>query len=756
MWLIVLRFRFCFLYYGPKLVGCFVLLRVIYFEKQPVYQIFNVRKHLIVIAISLLCTIASAQDQSILLLVDSLKAQIPAATDTSKYNLTFKVAYELFDVNNQEAVLFAKQAFHLSLEIGDSLKIAKSGRLFGQLLRRVDKPDEAISQFLNILPVAERNHFVDEQKRILNALAVSYLYKAIYDKALEYNFRSLEIREREGNQKEISLALMNIGLVYYKMIDYEQAIEYNNRALEIKEKTNDTELLDDLLINMSLCYVRLKEYNKAQEFVNRGFRVCKGDCSDIVKVQGEYCLGVSFLNQNKYDVAASHFEKSYFLSKKIEDKRFQAENLYSLAEIELRNGKYEEAEKKLNETESLSRNAGYNQILINTYFSLSTLYNRIKDYQKASIYQSKYIHLKDSIYSEDLIKNLAKVQSAYLERVNLKTIDEQNDVLKLKEQVIAKVRAQYFFILTIAILSLLLTFVFVRFNRIQQRTNVELAKAKREIESKNQVLELTNAELDARVNERTEELNRSNKSLQHVNDELDNFIYKTSHDIRGPLASLKGITNVAMLDVKDSLALDYLKKLDSSAEKLNTILTRLVIVNHINHATLHPERIDFKEMVNDILVLEKKKGIPHRMTISCDIQPEAHLISDKSVLRLAVENLIDNAIKFYSDTDRLDPFVKIEIQKSEASLVEIRVIDNGIGIQEDDQQKLFQMFMRASERSETGGIGLYLAKLATEKVAGQISFSVLENKLTCFSISLPSDLNKVIDRQKREDQQRLS
>ena len=62
------------------------------------------------------------------------------------------------------------------------------------------------------------------------------------------------------------------------------------------------------------------------------------------------------------------------------------------------------------------------------------------------------------------------------------------------------------------------------------------------------------------MDKKTIDLARVNQSLKQVNDELDNFIYKTSHDIRGPLASLKGMCNVALMDVKDPIALEYLKK----------------------------------------------------------------------------------------------------------------------------------------------------------------------------------------------------
>ena len=719
------------------------------------YQNFSVRKCLILVAVLFQFAFAHGQSEQARHIADSIKALIPSAKGLEKYDLVFKVAYELFDVDNHEAVVYANEAHQLALEIGDSLQITKSGRILGQLLRRVDKPDDAIAQFMRMLPIAERNHLVDEEKRILNALAASYIHLAMYDKALKYNFKSLEIRESENNKKDISISLMNIGLIYYKIGDFDQAVEFYNRALAAKQQVGDTQALDELFINLSLCYVYLGQYEKAREFVNKSYEVCGVNCSDLIKVEGENCLGLVFLHERNFDLAIPHFSESYSISKKIGDKRYQAENLFSLGNIAIENRKYDEATLKLIETESISEGAGYNQILISTYSSLSKLYNDTKNFEKASIYQSKYIKLKDSVYSDQLIKNLAKVQTNYQERENLKTIAEQDEVLKLKEEIISRQKTQYFFILTITILSILLTFVFIRFNRSQQQANVELTRAKREIENKNQELEISNAALDARVQERTIELQQSNHELQKVNDELDNFIYKTSHDIRGPLASLKGMTNVAMLDVKDSVALEYFKKLDISAEKLNSILTRLVTVNHINHVTLIPEKIDCQEIIEDILLVERKKGVPSKMIITYDCAQEINLRTDRSVLRLALENLIDNAIKFYSDSARIEPFVNIQVKEKSSESTEIVVTDNGIGIQESDQQKLFHMFMRASERSETGGIGLYLAKLSTEKLGGEINFSVTPEGYTRFSIELPVDLGKVLMRQKQEENLRV-
>jgi signal transduction histidine kinase len=252
----------------------------------------------------------------------------------------------------------------------------------------------------------------------------------------------------------------------------------------------------------------------------------------------------------------------------------------------------------------------------------------------------------------------------------------------------------------------------------------------------------SNVSLNAELHDKNVDLQRANESLHKVNEELDNFIYKTSHDIRGPLASLKGMCNVALMDVKDPLALNYLSKLDITAEKLNTILTRLLIVNQINNSSLAADNIDFESIVDDVLLLERKKGLPRRLSISKDICPKINFQSDKEFVRIILENLIDNAIKFHNDSDRVEPFVNISIHEKDDH-VSINVVDNGIGISEGHPDKIFQMFSRASERSETGGIGLYITKTAAEKLGGTVHLKTTPEGYTEFYVKLPLTRSRI-------------
>lgn len=669
--------------------------------------------------------------------VDSLKALREKSTGKQRFEIEYNLAYELFDVDNHEALKYARAAYLMSYDYGDSLQIVKAGRLMGQIMRRVDRVDEAIVALTNVLNIAHRNSYTREEKLILNALALAYTLKADYEKALEFNFQSLVIREKEGNKSEVSIALNNIGLVYFKLKNYDKALEYYEKSLRYKKEANDTYDLDMLLINLGISNIHLKRPEKAKEYINEGLKLCGDNCNSETMINGEFGLGVADYNLMHYDDAEFHFKKSLEAARQTNNKRFQAENLVYLGRIDIKRENFDNAKIYLQKAESLASSSGYNQLLIDSYKEFSKLYNLSKEYEKASIYQNRYIHLKDSLIGEELVKNVSRIQTNFEERENLNTI-------RLKEQDLARQRNLNIAIGLIAVLAGLLVFVLYRSNSITRKVNSALSDAKGVIETQNHRLQNINRELDAKVKEKTadlqkanEDLDKANKALVRVNDELDNFIYKTSHDIRGPLASLKGICSVALMDVKDPLALDYLTKLDVSSGRLNVILTRLLIVNQINHAIVGREHIDFNGIVDDVLLLEKKKGLPERLEIKREIDAEINFQSDKDLVRIILENLIDNSIKFYNDSERIKPFVHIKITVQNNEDVVVSVIDNGIGIAEAKPDKIFQMFSRASERSGTGGIGLYLSKLATEKLGGQINLRSTAEGYTEFYVSFP-------------------
>lgn len=643
---------------------------------------------------------------------------------------------EYVQTDNDKAMQVIDQAFEVALELGDTAKIVRTRRNKGQLLNRVGRSKEALDVSIPYLDVARRNNLRGEVKIILNNIAVAHTVLADYEKALETHLQSLALREEDGDKREISTALNNIGFIYFKLKNYNSALDYFNRSLETKLETESTSGLDRIHINIGLCYNQLRQFSLAFKHFESAFEVCGGDCHPQIILEGEFGLGVSQYSLAKYSAAMEHFRRSYRIAKDLNQQRFEAENLIYFAHIHLKTSDLDSALYALKQCEAISIAGGYKELLLSCYKEYATIYNLTQDHENASTYQQKYIDLKDSVYSSELLDNLAKIQTQYAQRENLATIAAKEDIIRRQRSLNAA-------IVIIAVLAASLVFVLYRSNRVKKKVNLALSEAKAIIEDQNRQLLSSNYHLNRELHEKNEELQRANESLIRVNEELDNFIYKTSHDIRGPLASLKGMCNVALMDVKDALALDYLHKLDITAEKLNTILTRLLIVNQINNSTLGNERIDFTGIVNDVLTLERKKGLPPRLKIHCDIDENIDFHSDKQFVRIIMENLIDNAIKFYNDSERIEPFVKISVSERNHH-VQIKVVDNGIGISQVHPDKIFQMFSRASERSETGGIGLYITKTATEKLGGSVHLATTLEGYTEFFVTLPLVQQRVV------------
>lgn len=689
--------------------------------------------------------------------VDSLERLLPGTKDTTRYSVLVKLHFE-FRPEFQKALDYALLAYNQAEALGDSVKIVESGRLVAYSLDDLGRNDEVIEILNRVLPIARRNvarypELKKEIKFILNNAGIAYTYKGNYDSALSYHFKSLVLREEEGEKRPIGNSHNNIGLVYFKLKNYQRALDHYLQALSIKDELNDSVDIERFLTNIGLCYIQLKRPNDAISSVERALNSCGENCSQSILKEANYVFGISYLENTELENATKYLNMSLKIAKEQNDIRYWIENLIGLSKVENRMSNYDASLAYLKEANSLAEGSGFAELLLSIYKESFKNFKLINDFKNEAVFQTLYIELKDSIYSEDLLKNLATIQTNYEQRENLKTIQLINENIKLKDEQIKKQRTQYIFIVVVTVLIASLAGVLVWANRRQQKHNNALSEAKRIIERQNKELIKTNEELDNRVREKTIDLVDSNTMLQDVNEELDNYIYRTAHDIRGPLVTLKGVCNVAQMDVKDPLALDYLKRLDLTAEKLNSILTRLLMVSQINHAMLVTRPVNFNSIMQE--VLRKFKQLPPRMKIEYSQVDNVVLNSDPDLVAIVLENLVSNAIKFYNTSDRIDPVIKIDVGKYDADHVMMSVEDNGIGIEAKDRERVFHLFVRASERSETGGIGLYLTKLSAHKLGGEIFLMHTTEKGSKFLVLFPNNLQPILAKRDEDERDRL-
>jgi len=235
-----------------------------------------------------------------------------------------------------------------------------------------------------------------------------------------------------------------------------------------------------------------------------------------------------------------------------------------------------------------------------------------------------------------------------------------------------------------------------------------------------------------------EALKEQNKALKKTNAELDRFVYSTSHDLRAPLTSLLGLINIVDRNLPEAEAdqRERIGMMKQSVTKLDSFIED--IINYSRNSRTEIEKVDihFEALVNESLQALKYMEGEHICKINVEVVQMGKFISDNKRILVNLNNLIGNAIK-YHDKSKQNSYVTISIH-SDDSKATIKVEDNGIGIAEDKQLKIFEMFYRGTKFSQGSGLGMYIVKETLEKLNGTITLNSKINVGSTFAVSIPN------------------
>lgn len=224
------------------------------------------------------------------------------------------------------------------------------------------------------------------------------------------------------------------------------------------------------------------------------------------------------------------------------------------------------------------------------------------------------------------------------------------------------------------------------------------------------------------------------QNLISSNSELEIFVYKASHDLRGPLASIIGLVNVSNYEIKDEVAKEYMNMIGTSTQKLDHTLKELVKTMKIKDTSRFDDKIDFNKLIQTKLGEFKYFNGYDNLTIAVNVSLDKDFYSNNFLLETIFQNLIENAIKYQNDTQS-QSFLKIDVV-SVNNKVQIVFEDNGIGIKSSVQGLIFDMYYKAVESSKGSGLGLYLVKKCVEKLEGKVELRSFAGKGSTFTITL--------------------
>jgi signal transduction histidine kinase len=236
-----------------------------------------------------------------------------------------------------------------------------------------------------------------------------------------------------------------------------------------------------------------------------------------------------------------------------------------------------------------------------------------------------------------------------------------------------------------------------------------------------------NRELEEKVSERTRE-------LKEKNEQLDTFVYKASHDIKGPLKSIIGLTTVGKMDLPDEKTQVYFDQILKSTRKLDDLLTELLNLTRVKQMKVQRAKFDFNHAVAEVLKsFEHTPNYP-RMKFDIHIDQRGDFYTDEKMAYSVVQNMIENAIK-YMDPKKQNNFLKIDIRTDMSSAL-MEFEDNGLGIPDELQPRIFDMFFKVNSGSVGSGLGLHITRIGVEKLGGKIELRSQVGIGSTFIVSL--------------------
>lgn len=499
------------------------------------------------VAFTLFFAYAQAQvPDSVQRKVDSLKAMLPGDTPEDKYRLNYQMGYELFDLDNYEAVAFMETAFHTAKEIGDSTEIVHSGRLYGQLLRRVEKNKNAIAQLEYCIPIAERNDLKDELRNLYNSIAIAYTLNGVYDKALEQNFKSLALRELTGDSSSIAISLGNIGLSFYMLGIFDESRKYLQKSLALDPNST---FASENAITLGLCLGREHQYDRSKTLLDSIQNAFHGKLSEYQMARVKYGYGIIQIALGSTNKAKSLFQESVALARQSKMKNVEADALLKLAETYKILHKYDSAEILLLNAAQLATKMGYKNASESIYVQLSSLYLEIGDDRKASSAMRRLIILKDSIINRSVVEKISRIQLNYAQKENSKIIKNQEASLQNSAGVIEYQR----YIIALSLLAFILlsgvAILLIRINRFRQTVSLQLKQ---------------------RVEERTTELKSYSANLHQLEVEKNIILENIARRLSSALATFRGIEIVAK--TYESVPADFASNIRSAGDGLDEIL----------------------------------------------------------------------------------------------------------------------------------------------------------------------------------------
>ena len=547
---------------------------------------------------------------------------------------------------------------------------------------------------------------------VYSSLSNMFRISGSYEKALEFLYKSRDNYTLSGFQDGIAWVNYMTGTLYSTIGLFEEAEKSFKEALEIYLKLA---AIDGNMTGVAICYEQLGVINT--DMNNEGLaRKYNQDALNLHTQSGskfgisnslKYLARIEYFSNN-YDAALTYLDSSLTIKRTSNELKGYASIYELFGLIFIEKNEYSRA---IDSLEMGLYHANLNNQLkdiMNMNKHLAKIYSALDQYEKAYDYKYHEVCIADSIYNSNITRNMLQLET--LNKIEqkenqIKDLEQENFIQELSLSRENTIRNYLIFVLS---LSLIIILMFFYFYRSKYRANIELEKTK--------------------------------KHLDELNATKDKFFSILAHDLRNPFNSILGLSNILKqkhrsmdVDKRDKIIQAIYESSSNNYALLNNLL---------EWSRTQREKIIFSPesfIINELT--EKAKDIhasdADRKEIKIIIDPETVTINaDKNMINTVLRNLISNSIKYSNHGDK----IHVNFLKSNSE-TRISVSDTGIGINEIDQQRLFEIgnnFQIEGTAGEKGtGLGLIICKEFIDMHHGKIWVDSEPGKGSTFHFTIP-------------------
>lgn len=695
---------------------------------------------------------------SFLIIQHNLNAQVGIHEEVQeRINQINKILYE----NPEAALSLTNELLLFAEQSKDPQAICRSYRKKSELYFFMGDFDIAKSWAEKALKLANEKSLDNEIGYVLNNLGRFHYQYAEYELALDY----LESAKRMADLMNVdlftSMIMNNLGAVYAKTGEKEFATQMLYGSLAIKEKYKDS-------LRLSYTYLELGDFHldngaldSSLYYFNLALNVAQGSNNQVMLASAFLGLANVYFQKNDFKNTATYLQEASSLSLKTKDKFNLAKIMFLDAKLKLAVEDYELAKSYTQKSAALAREIGSRELLKAILLLESEIYLAMNDGVNAYLILRSYEKLKDSILSDGV---RAKIQQMKL----LEETENQLLNLEMKENQLFRTRLLLLILILVLSASTAFSVSIFRLNSKLKKAYAQLHENKKHIESQKLALEIQGMELEEKNNslqnsqitidrqneelkminlnqekviaKRTKELKEINKRLTFVNRELDTFIYKTSHDIRGPLARLLGLCNVALMDVDDKKSKGYFELLHLTAKSLFDSLTRLLQVNEIKNHRVQIIDIEWDRLKANVEEKLADENLEKFARLELQMDKEFNVQTDHHLLETIIFHILENAARQFPKFSTNSNVIRLIPDEDEEHWI-LNFFDQGLEKSNDYKRFMKDIFNTSDSNFSQIGIGLYLVKLAINKLQGELAWKDIDSFRSLIIIKVPKSLS---------------